>query len=189
MVRGARPAAGRKGTLAAASSGRSSDVAGLEVAGARLGSGGSDVPPARSSQGFRRTSPERFLAALRRNPRGSYISQYGLEEYISQYGPEELAEKWLYLSPDEETGFALEEGDLQNVFHNPGGSVSSAKAVEAGSFEGAATFDSYDGFLPEHKMILEECWGARLRSLPLPAARPEAPLIHPHHLSVAFPAL
>lgn len=68
--------------------------------------------------------------------------------YLSDYTPEELARsnKELFLHEDGMNGFALEDGDLQNLFSvNHQGGRSILVAIE----KGAKTLDCFDPWLPK----------------------------------------
>ncbi len=89
------------------------------------------------------TDGEAFNAALRENARPGFLSIHS---------PEELAQNRLFLTPDGKAGYALTpQGDLQNVFRNPGGIEGAGRAAvhEAVQEKGARTLDAYDGFLPD----------------------------------------
>jgi hypothetical protein len=87
------------------------------------------------------TDYERFNEAVRANPR---------REFLSELTPLELAQARVFLSEDGKAGFVLSpEGDLQNVFRNPGGKPGAGRAaVDEAVQMGAKTLDAYDGFLP-----------------------------------------
>lgn len=110
---------------------RAGAAAGLEAAGR----GRPDVH-------FSETSGhDTFLAALRANPRGPFLSEHTADE---------LASSRVFLSEDGHAGFVISpEGDLQNVFRNPGGVKGAGRAaVEHAISQGAKTLDAFDGFLP-----------------------------------------
>jgi hypothetical protein len=85
---------------------------------------------------------ERFNAAVRQNPR---------KEFLTEHSHEELGGSRVFQSDDGHAGFVLSpQGDLQNVFRNPGGTPGAGRAaVEQAISAGAKTLDAYDGFLPD----------------------------------------
>lgn len=88
------------------------------------------------------TDYDAFNRALAENPR---------QEFLTFHTPEELAAGHAFLSQDGKAGFVLDpQGDLQNVFRNPGGVPGAGRAaVETAVARGALTLDAYDGFLPD----------------------------------------
>jgi hypothetical protein len=85
-----------------------------------------------------------FTRAVRESPYLVYLSDPGLT-------PPPKGTRF-FLSRDRKTGFAiLPDGDLCNVFRNPGGAVGSGKTAVARAIkEGAVTLDAYDGFLTNY---------------------------------------
>jgi hypothetical protein len=103
------------------------------------GPGGPGRPDVRFAEG---ADAEQFLAAARANPR---------QAFLTENTPADLAGHRLFLSEDGHTGYAISpEGDLQNVFRNPGGVQGSGRtAVEQAVENGATTLDAFDGILPD----------------------------------------
>lgn len=97
---------------------------------------GSDV---RFAEG---ADPDDFLAAIAANPRAAYLTAPTREE---------LAASRIFMSEDGQAGFRLApDGDLQNVFRNPGGQPGAGKLAVAEAIQrGATTLDAFDGFLPD----------------------------------------
>jgi len=87
------------------------------------------------------TDYDSFNAALGENTRAWNLTKHTAEE---------LADSRVFLSDDGKSGFVIShDGDLQNVFRNPGGVKGSGRqAVEQAIQQGATTLDAYDGFLP-----------------------------------------
>lgn len=83
-----------------------------------------------------------FNAAIRENPRA---------QFIAEHSPDELAGGRVFLSGDRKAGYVISpEGDLQNVFRNPGGKPGAGRAaVEHAVAQGAKTLDAYEGPLTE----------------------------------------
>ena len=112
----------------------------------RINAGAADTGTAggrgRPDVRFAETSDlEAFNAAVRANPR---------RQFLTEHTPDELAGAKVFLSEDGQAGFVVtREGDLQNVFRNPGGQPGAGRAaVELALQNGAKTLDAYDGFLP-----------------------------------------
>ena len=99
---------------------------------------GSGRPGVRFSE---TTDYGQFLAAVSANARPGFLSEHSEED---------LARSRVFLSDDGKAGYMIDpEGDLQNVFRNPGGVKGAGReAVKQAVEHGAVTLDCYDGFLP-----------------------------------------